>query len=84
MTYDLDGVIESWYDLCMNPINAIRFLRSIDFPADPIDSHYFFQTADAAIADELATAIHALFNRSLIDLNDSDFDALDDALYPPD
>lgn len=72
----------------MNPINAIRFLRSIDFPCDPIASHDFFDAAlpdqTAAIDDALRALRPTAIPYAINDYSDSDFDALDDALYPTD
>lgn len=70
----------------MTPINALRFLRSIDFPADPIAAPDF-AARDADYNTDpifnIPDAISALFpHRTLDDLTDSDYDALDDALYP--
>jgi len=72
----------------MNPLPAIDFLRSIDFPADPIESHYTFHTATADDARMIDDALRALrptnLPHAIDDYSDSDFDALDRILYPND
>lgn len=72
----------------MNPLNAITYLRSIDFPADPIESEYTFQTAtadDARMIDDALRAIRPSRLPQAIDhYSDSDFDTLNLILYPLD
>ena len=73
----------------MNPINAIDFLRHIQFPADPIAAHDALYALAADYRPTLNDALIALFpDRTfrpiLDDLSDSDFDDLDRILYPND
>lgn len=66
----------------MNSLTAIRFLRLINFPCDPIAGPEFHTDCPPATAADIANAILAITTHFLTDLSDSDWDALDEILYP--
>lgn len=78
LTSNLDFDPTNPYHHHMNFTDALALLRDANFESDSIACD------DRPPTPDMRTAIRIIMNRDFDDFSDSDFDALDHILYPPD